>query len=393
MDVPSDTVAAPGRGLPRELGRAITARREEITDGIMAAVMPALPAFSDPSEIPFASGLQQAVESALDELAKQIATGEPTPLRDIDYRLGRGQSLAMRTLEELLTAYRIGGRAFTHEVAGVSEELGFGPDVSLRVADAVTALIDGYSIRAAAGYTDGQLASTGASEMGRSHLVRRMILRSDDRDGWATIARGVGWRIPERVACGAVRVAEWEAAGGLPGGPPAGPIDELICVVVSDPAEGGVSGRQSEGLASLPLAVLGPTVPPEEAPLSFARAATLIRAEVVSPGDGLIRADDHLFELALLSVEPRIASDFVRARLAPIDSLGGQATGKVGATLGAWLSHQGRYEPTAAQIGVHPQTVRYRINQAREAFGIDFDDPAKRDEIRLALQLRALGTR
>ncbi len=295
----------------------------------------------------------------------------------------------MRTLEELLTAYRIGGRAFTHEVAGVSEELGFGPDVSLRVADAVTALIDGYSIRAAAGYTDGQLASTGASEMGRSHLVRRMILRSDDRDGWATIARGVGWRIPERVACGAVRVAEWEAAGGLPGGPPAGPIDELICVVVSDPAEGGVSGRQSEGLASLPLAVLGPTVPPEEAPLSFARAATLIRAEVVSPGDGLIRADDHL-ELALLA-ELRIASDFVRARLAPIDS----ADRPPARSARRWE----RGSPTRADTSPPPHRSastrrrwRYRINQAR-GVRIDFDDPAKRDEIRLALQLRALGTR
>lgn len=394
MEIPGDSAAAPGRGLPSDLGRAVAARREQITASVMAAVMPALPAFGDPEEIPFASGLQLATETALDELASQIATGKPTPVREIDYRLGRGQSLAMRPLEELLTAYRIGARAFTHEVAAISEELGYGPDVSLRVADAVTALIDGYSIRAAAGYADGQLASTGTSAAGRSHLVRRMILRSDDRDGWATIARGVGWRIPERIACAAVRLADWEAAGTLPGGPLAGPIDELICVVVSDPAEdgvNGVSGETLQGLATLPVAVLGPTVAPEEAPLSFARAAALIRAGSVARGDGLVRAADHLQELALLSVEPRIAADFVAARLAPIDALGDRAAVKVGLTLRVWLSHQGRYEPTAAQIGVHPQTVRYRINQAREAFGTDFDDPAKRDEIRLALQLRAVG--
>lgn len=407
MEIVGETGTAPARGLPRDLGRAVAAQREAISEGVMAAVMPALPAFGDPGELPFASGLQQAIESALEELADQIATGKPTAQREIDYRLGRGQSLAMRPLEELLTAYRIGGRAFTHEVAGVSEELGYGPDVSLRVADAVTALIDGYSIRAAAGYADGQLASTGASEMGRFHLVRRMILRSEDRDGWATIARGVGWRIPVAIACVAVRVTEWEAAGALPGGPLAGPIDELICVVVSDPvdgwaaggaagadrgrAAGGAAGELLEGLASLPLAVVGPTVPPEEAPHSFARAATLIRAGSAAPGDGLIRADERLHELALLGVEPRVAADFAARRLAPIDALGGRAAGKVGETLRAWLSHQGRYEPTAAEIGVHPQTVRYRINQAREAFGVDFDDPRKRDEIRFALQLRASG--
>ena len=93
MEIPGDSAAAPGRGLPSDLGRAVAARREQITASVMAAVMPALPAFGDPEEIPFASGLQLATETALDELASQIATGRR---RDEPARASAASSLIAR---------------------------------------------------------------------------------------------------------------------------------------------------------------------------------------------------------------------------------------------------------------------------------------------------------
>lgn len=387
----TESTERPAFGLPRELGAAIVARRGEIVASVIAAVAPALPAFGDPDELPFAGGLQLAAESMVDELSAEIATGRRATAREIDYHLGRGQALAMRPLDELLAAYRIGGRALIGELRAIATERESEPDLAERLADAVSVMIDRYSVRAAAGYADGQLASTGAPEAGRVHLVRRLILRSADRDGWMTIARGIGWPVPTSIACVAIRGADWDAARSLPGSPPAGPIDELACVVLSGLGEGGRGDATVNGLAALPLAVVGPAVAPEEAPLSFGRAAALIRAGVVAAGAGLVRADDHLHELARLAVEPRVADDFVRVRLAPLDALGTRAAAKVGTTVRTWLSHQGRYEPAAAELGIHPQTVRYRISQAREAFGPDFDNPAGRDGIRFALQLRELG--
>lgn len=373
--------------LPHDLGVAIRERRAAIADRVIAAVAPELPAFGDPDGLPFAGGLQLAVEATLDELAAEIAEGRAPPAREIDYRLGRGQSLALRPLGELLTAYRVGGRTIAAELAALATELGHGPEVADAVGEAVRLRIDEYSVRVADGYADGRLASAGSSQSGRAHLVRRMILRSEDRDGWTTIARGVGWRIPATIACAAVRAVDWEPAGEPPRDLLAGPVDELICVIVSEPA--GSSGAAAlERLTALPLAVLGPTVEPGEAPHSFARAAALIRADLLAPGAGLVRADDNLHELALLAIEPRLATDFLAARLAPLDALGDRKGARIGETVRVWLSRQGHYEPTAAALGIHPQTVRYRINQAREAFGTDFDDPARRDEIRLALQLR-----
>lgn len=377
--------------LPRQLGRAIEQRRESIAERVIAAVTPELPAFGDPGRIPFAGGLQLAVESTLDGLAAEIATGRPPPPREIDYRLGRGQSLALRPLGELLNAYRVGGRAIAAELTALAAELGCEPGVADAAGDAVRLRIDEYSVRVADGYADGQLASADdAAQTGRAHLVRRMILRSSDRDGWTTIARGVGWRVPGAIACVAVRATDWEAVEETPGGLIAGPVDELICAIVSEP-EGVAAAESLALLGSLPLAVIGPTVGPEQAPHSFARAAALIRSDLIDAGAGLRRADDQLRDLALLTIEPRLAADFLAARLAPLDALGEPKGAKIAKTVRVWLSQQGHYEPTAAVLGIHPQTVRYRINQAREAFGADFDNPACRDEIHLALQLREVG--
>jgi DNA-binding PucR family transcriptional regulator len=57
-------------------------------------------------------------------------------------------------------------------------------------------------------------------------------------------------------------------------------------------------------------------------------------------------------------------------------------------TLRAWLDCQGRIDETARALDVHPQTVRYRLNQLREAFGGALDDADARFELELALRVR-----
>jgi hypothetical protein len=291
----------------------------------------------------------------------------------------------MRPLDELLAAYRTGSRSFLREFTRVARDGGYGAEVVSLIADAVLVLADEYSVRVATGYSDEQLASASAAQMGRAHLVRRMILRSHDRDVLMTMARGVGWEIPERVATVAVRGSDWESVSSPPDRLLAGPIEELICVIVPDPGPSPVAEIE-RSLGGLPAAVVGPTVPVAEAAVSFGRAAAVIR---FAPADaGLVEADRHLFELALLDIDGRLAADFADRQLGVLAELGPRAEAKVTATLRAWLSHHGRYEATAAALGVHPQTVRYRLDQARGALGGALDDPQRRDEVRLALQLR-----
>jgi 4-hydroxy-tetrahydrodipicolinate synthase len=75
----------------------------------------------------------------------------------------------------------------------------------------------------------------------------------------------------------------------------------------------------------------------------------------------------------------------VRLPLAPMEL---ETRAKLEATLRAWLDHRGRVEETAAALGIHPQTVRYRLNQLREAFGDRLEDPDGRFALELALRVR-----
>nr|MBA3783285.1 helix-turn-helix domain-containing protein [Nocardioides sp.] len=68
-------------------------------------------------------------------------------------------------------------------------------------------------------------------------------------------------------------------------------------------------------------------------------------------------------------------ADLRRRALAPLDDLRPSTREKLTETLRAWLLHHGRREEIAAVLFVHPQTVRYRMGQLREAYGDALDDP------------------
>ncbi|MDQ3934139.1 MAG: helix-turn-helix domain-containing protein, partial [Actinomycetota bacterium] len=79
-------------------------------------------------------------------------------------------------------------------------------------------------------------------------------------------------------------------------------------------------------------------------------------------------------------------ADLASSRLAPLDRLPEATRAKLRATLRAWLDHGGRIEEAARHLGVHPQTVRYRLRQLRGIFGDGLDDPEQRFALALALR-------
>jgi DNA-binding PucR family transcriptional regulator len=134
--------------------------------------------------------------------------------------------------------------------------------------------------------------------------------------------------------------------------------------------------------------VLGPTVGWEDAHASIHRAllAWPIHAAGALGDDHLARTDDHLLTL-LLAASPRLTDDLVTRRLAALEDMTPGARERAEATLRAWLDAHGDVSVAAEALHVHPQTVRYRLNGLREAFGDGvLDDPAARLELALALQ-------
>ncbi|MFJ4210896.1 PucR family transcriptional regulator [Paenarthrobacter sp. NPDC089675] len=57
-------------------------------------------------------------------------------------------------------------------------------------------------------------------------------------------------------------------------------------------------------------------------------------------------------------------------------------------TVRAYIAHRGQYEAAGRELGVHRNSVRYRIGQAKEFLGIDLDNPDVSAQLWLALRSR-----
>ena len=80
------------------------------------------------------------------------------------------------------------------------------------------------------------------------------------------------------------------------------------------------------------------------------------------------RAEEHL--PALYRRRPALAAELSEQRLAPArTTLAEGPRERLTETLRAWLDRPGQVQAVAAELGVHPQTVRYRVKQLRELFG------------------------
>jgi len=129
--------------------------------------------------------------------------------------------------------------------------------------------------------------------------------------------------------------------------------------------------------------VLGPARPWTEVRRSYERA---LRAQTLPRTADVLDTETRLSEL-VLTADRQALADLRAAVLAPLDELRPGPRERLEETLRAWLLHHGRRDHVAAELHVHPQTVRYRMGQVREAFGDALDDPATVLDLTIALAL------
>jgi DNA-binding PucR family transcriptional regulator len=102
-----------------------------------------------------------------------------------------------------------------------------------------------------------------------------------------------------------------------------------------------------------------------------------------------MRCDEHLAE-TLLAGSPGVAAALAERRLAPLAALKAPQRRRLEDTLAAWLDHPGQPQTIARRLGLHVQTVRYRLRSLRAVLGDEaIDDPRARFELQLALRAQA----
>jgi hypothetical protein len=376
----------PWHELPPQIARVLRPALSEVADEIIEAVR-TVPAYARPLEGRFGAGIRAGVQEALRHFLAEIEAGGPVARPDVYNALGRGEMRAGRSLESLLSAYRVGARVAWRRFAAVGVEAGLEPDTLYLLAESIFAYIDVLSAESAEGHALEQSAAASEAELRRRRLVR-MLVRDPPLDTAAieAAASEAGWQLPRTLAVLAISEQQRRpAALRLPADAIADTIGEISLAIVPDP-EG--PGRQ----ASIERAVveagasagLGTTVDWPEAAVSFARARAALQ---LADGNAmLIVARERAGEL-LLTSDPRLACELAADWLTPLERLSAGSRTRLTETLKAWLAEQGRITPAAQRLGIHPQTARYRLARLRELFGDALDDPDGRFWLELALRV------
>lgn len=369
-----------------------------------AAIVAEVPAYGGPLQGQVGQNVANAVQASLSAFLRLATQGENAG-RDSSlsvalegaYELGRGQVRDGRSIDVLLAAYRVGARVAWRELSGATVEAGLPAQTIAQFAELVFAYVDELSAASVSGYAD-ELAITGRARQRYLDLLTSQLLNGGDAETLRASADTAAWPLPETLTAVLVPAAQMsraatflnpytlQAAEDLPGLNPAEPWAVLL---VPDAETGGRSVLLSALVGR--SAVVGPSRPWLSARVSYLRAirARHLAAKEWAAKEGaakgvVVDTDEHLVEL-VLRADPDAAEDLRRRALAPLSEFSPNSADRLAQTLRSWLLHQGRRDAVAADLIVHPQTVRYRMNQIRQVYGDRLDDPEVILELTVAL--------
>jgi PucR C-terminal helix-turn-helix domain len=375
----------PWHELPPEIATVLSPALADVANEMIEAVR-TVPAYSRPIDGAFGAGVRAGVQEALRHLLAEIEAGGPVPRPDVYVALGRGEMRSGRSLDSLLSAYRIGARVAWRRFAAIGVAAGLEPDTLYLLAESIFAYIDVLSAESAEGHALEQSAAAGEAELRRRQLVR-LLAREPPAEASAieSAVREVGWPLRRRIAVIAIEGPGRDgAASHLPTDAISETIGETLIVVMPDPDGPGRRAAIERAVVDAGASGgLGTTVEWGSAAVSLARARAALALADGAPA--LIAAREQA-GLLLLRSDAGLAAELVRDRLAPLAELSPRQRGRLIVTLRAWLAEQGRPIAVAARLGVHPQTVRYRLARLRELFGDALEDPDQRFWLELALR-------
>ncbi|MFC5288308.1 helix-turn-helix domain-containing protein [Actinokineospora guangxiensis] len=379
----------PWRDIPAVAARVLRPRIDAIACELVETIRTEVGGYRAAPNTDVGRDVLAAVRRAVAQFVSLIENPVAPSSDDVEFfrRLGRTEYRNGRELDDLQAAYRVGARVACRRYAQIAQAAALPMTTVLSISDAVLAHIDNLANESAKGYAEAK--SHGVDDPGRRRraLVERLVRRNPPEVGPSTaeLAERAGWAVPDALAClvvddpggGRFRfdpdVLLLERAGELTAVIP-GPRVAAACAAV-----GGAR------------AAVGPVLPVAETWLSRYCARLALRTLPRSPE--VIAADQHLLELFLRAGEP-LGALLGRRGVDRLAELGAGKAARLAETLAALLASWGRSAPEiAAELGIHPQTARYRLRQLDEVFGDRMGDPDFRYEAETVLRLRALRRR
>ncbi len=375
MSQPDD----PRSSVPRELAPLLRVEIPPLAVKIFEAIEKSIPEYKR-----YRDNVIDGIQTALVKFTDRIAVPESggNLQHDIHRKLGAWEFKSGRSLDSLQAAYRIGARVAWRHVCAFAERRDLSLHLMSILGEAMIAHVDELVSLSVDGYAAAQASAAGTLERKRRRLME--LLTGDPPVPWQAVVEAAAvaaWPMPDQLCAVALE-------------PPAVPVDELllppdVLVNFEDATPYLLVPQPTDAFRALPgwRAAVGLTVDPADARKSLAcarRVLALSRAGVL-PDERVLYCADHLVELTLLADE-FLARQLAERALAPLAPLTARQRTKLAETLREWLSARGGAPEIAARLHVHPQTVRYRMNQLEELFGDHLHDAHERFTLELALR-------
>lgn len=374
--------------LPVTLGTTLRPAVPAVVAATVAAISQEVPAYGRAWDDEIRPVVDRGTEIALGRLLDLFGTdADALDERAARFyrRIGSIESQQGRSLDALLSAYRVGARVAWENFSGHAVDAAVSTADLVTLAEAIFVYIDVLSTASATGHA----SQEGQRDVQRSRLVQALLDGQALTDPVAVqdAADAAGWTIPERMAVAVVPL--------LPGREPTPPAGVIVLIdgaeaiaVLPDPA--GPGRRQALERAWEGSQVFVGTVrPASEAATSLAHARRVQRLvqQARVPDTRIVVATDHLAEL-VVGADWELLMELRERVLRPLAGTSEAKRDALEETLAAWLGYAGDRHRIAESLHVHPQTVSYRLQRLRDLFGDALDEPAQR----LALQL-VLGPR
>lgn len=378
----------PWARVPSWVGAAVRPELSGAIEEIINVVRAEVPDYTRPLTGRFGMRITEGVSVALGQFVDLLGRDEALTDTRVYRALGQLEHREGRTLAALQSAYQVGSRLLWRRLGASATARQLPPEVIFALAEALFTYIEQLSAASVAGWAAEESSRAGSLQTRRHALVELLSrLPPAPLAEVEQAAAAAGWPLPARLAALAVDDVV-EVAARIPSAI-AADLDPVGLALVPALDRTGWIERVRAGTGNR-RAVLGPVVDLAEAHRSIARARTawpLHAAGRLGVDDRLVRADEHLLAL-LLAGEPELADDLSARALAPLADLPAGAGARAEETLRAWLDAHGDVTATAGALHVHPQTVRYRLVQLRDAFEGALDDPLGRLELAIALRRR-----
>ncbi|HWC84412.1 MAG TPA: helix-turn-helix domain-containing protein [Pseudonocardiaceae bacterium] len=380
--------ADPWAALPRDLAPLLRREAGELAREVVREVRRGMPeyawVFDQPYGATIVSGIESAVHQFADRVARPAAPRAHTP--PAYRRLGECELAHGRGLAALHGAYRLAARVIWRRIIRLGDRCALSVRTVGLLGEAMFAHIDELAAVSVDGYASAQAGQAGVADRRRRQLLAALLTEPPaPRDLVRELARTCDWAPPERVR--AVALEPLSGNGKTPR------LPESVLAEL-DGGEPGLLLSQEDlddpavrTLLRERRAVTGPAVAPDDAAASmrWARRALGLVCRGVLPDQRPTDATAHLSTLVLLGDVP-LLTELVRRVLAPLATLTPKQRDRFAETLLAWLVTRGGAPEVAARLGIHPQTVRYRMRRLDTLFGARLRDPDARFDLELALR-------